>query len=268
MRPTVVESVACHNCGALLQGRFCAACGQEDRPLDPGIGEVVGEVAREISALDGRILRSVRRLFLAPGFLTTEHFEGRRVGWVSPIRLYLLFSVCYFAITSFTGASPLDVSLRFTGDTDAEAIEAIQNMGFSSEEEMDRAINQALVTWIPRAMFVLVPVFGWLVSRVQRRSGRKYPHHLIFSLHVFAAFFGVQSIAVAGGYLTGNTAVAFSLGVGGLVYAFIYTVVALRAVYGGTIRRALARTVVVLVCYWFATMIAATAIIVPVLFLK
>jgi hypothetical protein len=26
---------ACHNCGVLLQGRFCADCGQEDRPLDP-----------------------------------------------------------------------------------------------------------------------------------------------------------------------------------------------------------------------------------------
>lgn len=57
---------ACHNCGAPLQGRFCANCGQEDQPLDPSVGEVVGEVARELSALDGRIVRSVRRLFLSP----------------------------------------------------------------------------------------------------------------------------------------------------------------------------------------------------------
>jgi hypothetical protein len=265
MRTTLVDS-ACHNCGALLHGRFCAICGQEKRPLDPGLGEVVGELAREISNLDGRILRSVRRLFLSPGFLTIEHFEGRRVAWVSPVRLYLTFSVLYFAITSFTGASPLDVNLQVTGDTDQETRQAIQKLGFSSDDEMQRAINHALSTWIPRAMFVLVPVFGWLVSRVRRRWGRKYPHHVIFACHVFAAFFGAQSVAAAAGYLAGNATVAFSLGMGSLLYAFIYMVLALRVVYGGTIARALAHTVVVLFFYWLATILVAVAIVMPVLF--
>ena len=266
MSTTVVESVACRNCGALLQGRFCAICGQEDRPLDPSIREVLGEVAREISTLDGRILRSVRRLFLSPGFLTTEHFEGRRVAWVSPVRLYLIFSVCYFAITSFTGALPLNVNFGFKGDNDEETRQAIQKLGFSTEEEMQRVINQTLAAWTPRAMFLLVPVFAWLVSRARRRSGRKYPHHVIFACHVFAVWFGAQSVAAAAGYLAGNTTVAFSFGVGSLLYAFIYMVLALRAVYGGTLRRALAHTVVVLALYWVATTVVTVAIILPVLF--
>ena len=224
----------------------------------------MGEVAREISDLDGRILRSVRRLFLSPGFLTTEHFEGRRVPWVSPVRLYLIFSVCYFAITSFTGAAPLDVNLRFTGE-DQETRQAIQKMGFSTPEEMDRAIKQALTAWIPRAMFVLVPLFAWLVSLVRRRSGRKYPHHVIFACHVFAVWFAAQSMAAGAAYLAGNAAVAFSLGVGSVLYAVIYMVLALRAVYGGTVAQALAQTLVVLAFYWLATIVVAAAIVVPVL---
>ena len=91
-----------------------ADCGQEDRPLDPSVGEVVREVAQEVTDLDGRIVRSVRRLFLSPGFLTLEHFAGRRVAWVSPVRLYLIFSVCYFAIVAVTGEPPLEVNLGFT----------------------------------------------------------------------------------------------------------------------------------------------------------
>jgi Protein of unknown function (DUF3667) len=169
MSTTLVASTTCRNCSALLHGRFCSMCGQEDHPLDPTIGEVIGEAAREISTLDSRILRSVRRLFVSPGFLTTEHFEGRRVAWVSPVRLYLIFSLCYFAVTSFTGASPLEINLQITGDA-AETRQIVQRMGFATAEDMRRAINQALTTWIPRAMFVLVPVFGWLVSRVRRRS--------------------------------------------------------------------------------------------------
>jgi Protein of unknown function (DUF3667) len=266
MSTTLVASTTCRNCSALLHGRFCSMCGQEDHPLDPTIGEVIGEAAREISTLDSRILRSVRRLFVSPGFLTTEHFEGRRVAWVSPVRLYLIFSVCYFAIVSFTGAPPLDVNLRFTGNNDEETRRVIQQLGFSTAEEVQRAINQALTTWIPRAMFLLVPVFAWLVSRVRRGSGRNYPHHVIFACHVFAVLFGAQSIAAAAGYLAGNTTIAFSLGVGSLLYAFIYMVLALRAVYGGTIGRALAHTVVVLAFHWLATIVVAAAIIVFVLF--
>jgi dolichol kinase len=263
----VIESTTCRNCGAVLHGPFCATCGQEDRPLDPTLSEVAGEVAREISSLDGRILRSVRRLFFSPGFLTIEHFRGRRVAWVSPVRLYLVFSVAYFAIASFTGSSPLDVNLRLTGSTSEENTEALRRLHFSSEEEMQRSINQALTTWIPRAMFVLVPVFGWLVSRVRRRSGHRYPHHVIFALHVFGAFFGAQVLAVALGYAAGSDRVAAAAGVASLLYAVTYMVLAMRKVYGGTIARAVAHTMVVLLFYWLATAAVAAAIVVPVLFL-
>jgi hypothetical protein len=266
MSTPVVASRACHNCGAVLQGRFCAVCGQEDRPLDPDLGDVVSEVAREISALDGRVLRSVRHLFLSPGFLTTEHFQGRRVAWVSPVRLYLIVSVCYFAIASFTGASPLDARLRFTGSNHAETTQAIQQLGFATEEEVQQALNRALRTWVPRAMFVLVPVFGWLVSRVRRRSGRGYPHHVIFALHLFAMFFGAQSIAAAAGYLARNTTVAALLGAGSLLYAAVYMILAIRAVYGGTIARAAAHAAIVLFFYWLATVVVSLAIVLPVFF--
>ena len=137
---------ACHNCGAALQGRFCATCGQEDRPLDPTVRDLVSELGRELSDLDGRIISSVRHLFLSPGLLTTEHFRGRRVAWVSPVRLYLVFSVAYFAIVSVTGVSPLNFNFRVTSNTDAETVQAVQQLGFSTEDELRRAANAALVT--------------------------------------------------------------------------------------------------------------------------
>lgn len=260
------DSPACYNCGALLHGRFCANCGQENQPLDPSVGDVVREVAREVSALDGRIVGSVRRLFLSPGFLTLEHFQGRRAAWVSPVRLYLIFSVCYFALVALTGDSPLELNINFTSDDGEQNTRAIQELGYASEEEIDRAASEALTTWIPRAMFVLVPLFGWLVFVARRRSGRKYPHHLIFACHVFAAFFGVQSIAVAVGYLSGSTVVKSVLGIGSFLYAMVYMILAMKVVYGGTSARALAHTILVLAFYWVATIVVAGAIIAPLLF--
>ena len=268
MHRAVAGSHACLNCGAALHGRFCAGCGQEDRPLDPTVGEVVGEVVREISALDGRIIRSVRRLFLSPGYLTREHFEGHRAGWVSPVRLYLILSVVYFGIASFAGATPLHINFNYGSDgggNDEEASQALQQLGFSSEQEMRHAVDQALTVWIPRAMFVLVPLFGWLVSRVRQSSGRRYPHHVIFALHILAAFFGVQAVATLAGYLTGREGVTAVFGVAAIVYVVVYTVAAMRRVYGGTMVRAVAHTVVVLALYWVAMLLTTVAIVLPVL---
>ncbi len=115
-------------------------------------------------------------------------------------------------------------------------------------------------------MFVLIPIFGWLLSRVRRGSEHQYPHHLIFSLHVFAAFFGVQALSVGISYLAGNEAVSALLGIGTVAFAVIYMVVALRVVYGGTVIRALVHTVFVLFFYWLGAIIATAVIIVPVVF--
>jgi hypothetical protein len=45
--------------------------------------------------------------------------------------------------------------------------------------------SPALVEWVPRAMFVLVPLFAGLVALMVRRSGRNYPQHLYFALHTW-----------------------------------------------------------------------------------
>jgi hypothetical protein len=262
MNSAVDDARACHNCGVSLVGRFCARCGQEDRPLDPALADVAGELVHELSSLDSRVLRSVRRLFFSPGFLTTEHFAGRRVAWVSPVRLYLIFSVAYFAITAFTGATPLDIGFRLTDRGGAAAAQTVESNGVSAEAELQRAGNEALATWVPRAMFVLVPLFAGLVGLVRGDAGRNYPHHVIFSCHVFAAFFGVQALARVIGWVAGGTVEAVVVAIS-MMYAFGYLVLSLRAVYGGTTGRALAHAMFVLVFFWLATILVAAAIIVP-----
>jgi hypothetical protein len=255
----------CTNCHAPLHGRFCARCGQEDRPPDPTLSDLATEVVQEISALDGRILRSVRRLFLSPGFLTKEHLAGRRVAWVSPIRLYLIFSVAYFAIASFTGAPPLNLNFQLT---DASAGSAAQPLDLSIEQETQRVANEALAAWIPRAMFILVPLFAWLLWRIRRRAGHNYPHHLVFACHVFAAFFGAQAVAVAAGWAAGRPMVGGALGVAAFVYGLIYLVLAIRSVYGGTLPRALVHAMIVLAFYWVATIVVAGVIVGPLIWTR
>jgi hypothetical protein len=78
--------VTCPNCGAGLDGAFCATCGQKVSPLNPSLREVLGNFVEEVLNLDGRTFQSMRLLLTKPGFLTLEQFQGRRARYVSPIR--------------------------------------------------------------------------------------------------------------------------------------------------------------------------------------
>jgi hypothetical protein len=252
----------CHNCGAILQGRFCSACGQESRSLDPPLSELAREVAHELLDVDGRTIRSVRHLFLSPGLLTRDWFLGRRTPWLTPLRLYLMFSVAYFAVVALGGTS-LRVDVK--GQSDVETVAELRRLGFTSEQEMRAAVGAAQATWMPRVNFVLVPLFALLVALVRRGSGRRYPQHLWFGLHAHAAWFGVRAIANAGALalpaLPGSVLSGLAM-----LYGPIYVVLALRVAYGISTRRALRDTAIVLGVYGVCVMAATLGVVLPVLF--
>lgn len=94
------HSAACLNCGASLSGPFCATCGQRDIPPYPSVRELAVDAVAEFSGWDGRLASTLRALFERPGMLTHEFLEGRRVRYISPLRLYLLASLVYFLIAA------------------------------------------------------------------------------------------------------------------------------------------------------------------------
>ena len=254
----------CRNCGQPLTGRYCAGCGQEDRPLAPSLRALVGDAWEALTSLEGRAFQSLGRLFFAPGFLTREYIEGRRVRWVSPVRLYIVVSVVYFGLTSLTGWGGVDFDLRVTGDSEVDAQEELQRLGFESQAEVDEAARVAVNTWLPRAMFLLVPIFAGLVGVARREAGRTYPQHLVFSLHVHAAVFGAFALAGTTSGLLGGPTFDSAIESLSLAYAVSYIVLAMRHVYGGSLRRSIVLGLVTGVTYGIVAIAVTIAILMPI----
>jgi uncharacterized protein DUF3667 len=254
-------SDACFNCAAPVSGAYCSACGQKVLPLNPGVHDLLHEVTHEMLHVDGKIFQSVWKLLAAPGFLIRAQFEGRRARWISPIRLYLIFSLAYFAMTSLAPARGMRGT--FDSATDQDTTEELRNLGFKSEQELREAMQHARHTWAPRVMFVLVPLFGWLVHGAYRRTGRNYPQHLYFALHVHAAWFAAGAFAAAAALVPwpffSQAIAALALG-----YAGIYVVLASRTAYSATTMQAIRRALVVVAVYWLAVIVATLAIVLPV----
>lgn len=109
----------CENCGTLLQGGFCHACGQSIHSPTRHFGHAVEEFFEAFWHLDGRVFRTLRDL-MVPGRVAANYLAGQRVRYIAPLRLFVILSL----LTFFVGKLVVHVDMgpvQFTSE-DAQEI--------------------------------------------------------------------------------------------------------------------------------------------------
>jgi hypothetical protein len=102
----------------------------------------------------------------------------------------------------------------------------------------------------------VVDLSALLVQLVTRRTGKNYPQHLSFAVHIHAAFFALLTATIVVGLLNIewlNAAASLCR----TALLVVYTVVAFRHAYGSTWRVAIGRTAFVLTVYMLVITVAA-----------
>lgn len=272
---------ACLNCGTALDGRFCSRCGQRAIGAYPTVGEMIGDAWQELSGWDGRMARTVRTLLRRPGALTVETMEGRRARYMSPVRLYLIASLVYFlcavAVPNLRTIDPVQLP-----GSDAQVIRmngSGQLIGLTGEERERALRNLERAPWwaqavmrpilldpegfrlgylqtLPRALFVLVPVFAAIVALFYRH--RPFPQHLVFAVHLHAVIFIVLTVRELS-QLTRSPVVLEIVEVGATVAIIAYSLMAFRRVYEEGWLRVLAKAFGIAVIYGIAGVTAMLA---------
>lgn len=90
----------CLNCNHPVSGNFCANCGQENEDQTVAVKLLFTDFLAELASFDSKLVRTVVPLMIRPGFLTNEYNAGRRVSYLSPLKLYLVTSLVYFLVLS------------------------------------------------------------------------------------------------------------------------------------------------------------------------
>lgn len=88
----------CLNCKAELHGRYCHVCGQENIEPKETVWSLVMHYFSDITHFEGKFVTTLRYLLFKPGFLTKEYEQGRRAGYMNPIRMYVFTSAFFFII--------------------------------------------------------------------------------------------------------------------------------------------------------------------------
>jgi hypothetical protein len=188
-----------------------------------------------------------------PGFVTHEAFADRRASYVSPLRLYVFFSVLFFASFAF---APNLINVNYTYTPSAnEQVDPTEprfdpKVIERGKAEIRTAVNEVTGHWVPHVMFVLMPVFAGLVMLFRRKSGRTYPQHMYFAMHVHAvAFFAATLVVLANivvvPYLSAGATVV------GLLFAGTHFARSFRSAYGTTWFGSLWRTALISLLYSF-----------------
>jgi hypothetical protein len=263
----------CLNCGAPLTGRYCANCSQAADVHVPSTRELLHEALEGVTHSDSRLWRTLQLLWFNPGKLTQEFVAGRRASYLPPFRLYLVLSVIFFLIASlgnsrvnyvrFDGTSVTSVA----GPSPSECANLHLNLfGRDWGPRIGHACNEVArdnganlfhiaVGTAPKAMFLFLPLVAFLHMQLYWRPRHKYAVDLLFFLHVHAFFFSVMTVAVLTGDLA-NAWPAFNRVENRLLPLLLwtlplYTVIAMRRVFGrswtGTLIKAAALFLVYMV---------------------
>ena len=274
---------ACRNCGAAAPGAYCPNCGQETTLALPRVRELLREAAGRYVALDGRMWRTLIGLFFRPGFLSNEYFAGRRRRYIRPARLFLVLSIALFALLRFVGdpAELVRGDEAIHGDPEViarEAEEAKSEKGLSIGPDLGLRLKVDAGSWLdplrrridqfnklsrtgrgeqiivgmlrygPYAAFVLLPLFALLLKLAYIGRARRYPArprryaaHLVFGAHNHAFLFLLGVLIV----LVPISLVRSAL----TVWAIVYLLWSMKAVYGGRWSGVLARAFALFFAY-------------------
>jgi hypothetical protein len=281
---SLAASNPCLNCGTNIQLEFCPECGQREIDADPTLKEFLHELAEEFLRWDGKLITTFRMLLTKPGELTLEYLAGRRVRYISPLRLYLSCSVLYFFLSAFVPEARLRIVTTVSGTRDGVAVSTQDTVRVLSELDSMAAgksvvksawgrhfksamrdtsqLSRRVLGGIPKAMFVLLPTFAALLALAFRDRRRRYPQHLTFALHVHAVLFLGMAVMLIGRIpVLSPLRLPLNLLIGGLLGAYLLR--ATNRVYGGANTGTLARLLVVFGLYavtFGATMMAIFAL--------
>jgi hypothetical protein len=196
----------CRNCGAGLSGRFCSNCGQTADVHVPSTRELIHEALEGLTHSDSRIWSTLKSLLFKPGSLTLEFVAGRRAAYLPPFRLYLILSVVFFLVASFSHFQEHPVIIQ-SGHraTEADCTDsALEVFQLSKNPEWNQRLQRACIgivrdngtnllhtalALMSKAMFVLVPLVAFVHMLMYWWPRYRYAVHLLFFLHLHAFFF-------------------------------------------------------------------------------
>jgi hypothetical protein len=191
----------CLNCGSEVSKKFCPECGQENLETRESFFHLVGHFVSDYFHFDSKFFRSLIPLFTKPGFLTREYWEGRRVHYIHPLRMFFFITIIFMISTSlfykdFGGrfkekfikenkdfAVVDTLGKKLTNQQKAEIVKEYKKKNVRMKAKFARGFDDFFKV-IKYATFFLLPVYALVFKILYRRRRAFYVDHLVYAMHL------------------------------------------------------------------------------------
>jgi endogenous inhibitor of DNA gyrase (YacG/DUF329 family) len=226
----------CPNCDNKFPQKyaFCPYCGQKNRQLKLDLKFLLNDFLAGSFNIDSKFFVSFRYLITNPALLTREFLKGRRMSFLSPLRMYLLVSLVYFSVLSlnnpfvgdekvndkkeftenklpndFLNDSSLlildslktehnkDLGISINGDDTISSVAGIElaKLKTLSKKDGRKRFMEHFNKFISVSMFFIMPVAAFfLYLFFGKRRKNYYFENLIFLLHLQSLAFLIMAI--------------------------------------------------------------------------
>jgi hypothetical protein len=210
----------CLNCGSEVLGKFCQNCGQENIETRENFFHVFGHFISDYLHFDSKFFRSLIPLFTKPGYLTKQYWEGKRVRYIHPLRLFFFITIIFMISTSYFYNRFGDEMKRsiIHGDTVLAKLDTAYLLTLPDSEKIARPgmrdtmtvaeLRESIITEtrqinkmhsgvdkifknLKYVTFLLLPVYALIFKLLFIRRKSFYVDHLVYVMHLqtFVYFF-------------------------------------------------------------------------------
>ena len=164
----------CENCGAPLNGHYCAKCGQAAIDYRRSFRYIVVDLLNEFLNWDSKFFATIGLLLLRPWKLTNDFLAGHRVRYVHPLRLYLLASILFFFAVNYWAKAIHLQPRKLTTDERAVVEVALDKQNLTPEQraKVERALN---MTNMSPEVAATMPTRGKDTTQVETAAAQATP---------------------------------------------------------------------------------------------
>jgi hypothetical protein len=178
----------CKNCGEIVEGNFCASCGQSTKIDRINLAYFLSQLSNDVFQINKGLFYTLKELSIRPGHSIRDYLFGKRKNHFPPIAYAFTLSTIYFLLTQFVEGATLmnDFVQGFTNGS----------VGSEIEEQQIAALS-----WFAKnyayTILMLIPIYSLASYLAFWGSGFNYLEHFILNAFVvgqLAIFYSLSSL--------------------------------------------------------------------------
>lgn len=208
------EEKNCLNCGTVVIDKFCHHCGQENIETHENFFHIAWHFITDYFHFDSKFFRSLIPLFIKPGFLTREYWDGRRMRYIPPLRLFFFVTIIFMISMSYFykhfGDDVKKGMIKVDSDVaqyDSMSIANMEDKVRAREITAAKATNERRLRKLSKGIddffiyvkyitFCLLPIYALVFKLLYIRRKTFYVDHLVYMMHVQSFVYSLFTIAL------------------------------------------------------------------------